>query len=199
MKKDEFLQNISDKDTIQNHLTFMALYIALYENFTTMFVEKVRFFLCEPSIQNGKLEHNESQLYREKIKNRVVDDKGNKDILKATMLWLQDEGAMSEQDYSDFLEIKSIRNTYAHEMARLIVEGVPLDDMHWLIKLLGLYGKLDKWWINEIEIPISGEFPPGTYDENSVESLMLSAFKSVIASLYLGKDASEIKGDDKKA
>lgn len=193
MDKEEFLQNISDKDTIQNHLTFMALYIALYENFKATFVENVKSFLCDLGIKDGELNYRETPLYREKVKNR------HKNILIATMLWLQDEGAMSAQDYSDFLKIRSIRNNYAHEMPRLIIEGVPQDDIQWFFKLLELYEKLDKWWIDEIEIPASGEFLPGTYDENDVENLMLSAFKCVIASLYLDRGSSELKGDDKKA
>lgn len=188
MEKDEFLQNISDKNTIQNHLTFMALYIALYENFTATFIENVKAFLCDLSIKDGKLNYRETTLYREKIKNRVIDQNGNKDALKATMLWLQDKGAMSAQDYSDFLQIKSIRNTYAHEMPRLIIEGVPLENIQWFFKLLELYRKLDKWWINEIELPISGIVLPGTYDESNVENAMLSAFKSVIVSLYRNDD-----------
>lgn len=198
MNKEEFLQNISDKDTIQNHLTFMALYIALYENFTTIFVDRVKSFLCDLDITDGELNYRVTPLYREKIKNRVVDQKGNKDILKATMLWLQDEGAMSSQDYSVFLEVKSIRNKYVHEMPRLIIEGVPQDDIQWFSKLLDLYGKLDKWWINEIEIPISGEFLPGTYDKTAVENVMLSAFKSVIVSLYCNDDIlkTETDGED---
>lgn len=188
MDKEEFLQNISDKNTIQNHLTFMALYIALYENFTATFIENVKAFLCDLSIKDGKLNYRETTLYREKIKNRVIDQNGNKDALKATMLWLQDKGAMSAQDYSDFLQIKSIRNTYAHEMPRLIIEGVPLENIQWFFKLLELYRKLDKWWINEIELPISGIVLPGTYDESNVENAMLSAFKSVIVSLYRNDD-----------
>lgn len=188
MEKDEFLQNISDKNTIQNHLTFMALYIALYENFTATFIENVKAFLCDLSIKDGKLNYRETTLYREKIKNRVIDQNGNKDALKATILWLQDKGAMSAQDYSDFLQIKSIRNTYAHEMPRLIIEGVPLENIQWFFKLLELYRKLDKWWINEIELPISGIVLPGTYDESNVENAMLSAFKSVIVSLYRNDD-----------
>lgn len=188
MEKDEFLQNISDKNTIQNHLTFMALYIALYENFTATFIENVKAFLCDLSIKDGKLNYRETTLYREKIKNRVIDQNGNKDALKATMLWLQDKGAMSAQDYSDFLQIKSIRNTYAHEMPRLIIEGVPLENIQCFFKLLELYRKLDKWWINEIELPISGIVLPGTYDESNVENAMLSAFKSVIVSLYRNDD-----------
>ena len=188
MEKDEFLQNISDKNTIQNHLTFMALYIALYENFTATFIENVKAFLCDLSIKDGKLNYRETTLYREKIKNRVIDQNGNKDALKATMLWLQDKGAMSAQDYSDFLQIKSIRNTYAHEMPRLIIEGAPLENIQCFFKLLELYRKLDKWWINEIELPISGIVLPGTYDESNVENAMLSAFKSVIVSLYRNDD-----------
>ena len=31
-----------------------------------------------------------------------------------------------------------------------------------------LYNKLDKWWINEIEVPISGDDVPEDYDKESV-------------------------------
>lgn len=193
MDKEEFLQNISDKNTIQNHLTFMALYIALYENLKATFVENVKSFLCDLGIKDGELNYTETPLYREKVKNR------HKNILIATMLWLQDEGVMSAQDYSDFLKIRSIRNNYAHEMPRLIIEGVPLENIPWFFKLLDLYGKLDKWWINEIELPISGVVLPGTYDESDVENAMLSAFKSVIVSLYRNDDILKTKVDGEKA
>lgn len=176
----------------------MALYIALYENFSATFMDNVKGFLCRECIEDGKLQCIETSQYKEKIKNRIVDQKGNKDALKATMLWLQDKGAMSEEDYSDFLKIKSIRNTYAHEMPRLIIEGVPLEDIQWFLKLLDLYGKLDKWWINEIELPICGEFLPGTYDDTGVQNVVFAAFKSIISSLYLRKDESQTRIDGDK-
>lgn len=197
MNNQELLQNISDKGTIQNHLTFMALYIALYENFTATFIDNVKSFLCDLSIEDGEPHYSETSSYRNKIKNRVVDQKGNKDVLKATMLWLQDMEAMSAQDYADFLEIKSIRNIYAHEMSRLIIEGVPPNDARWFFKLLNLYRKLDKWWINEIEIPISGIFQSETYDEDGVENLKLLTFELVIASLYHNEEKA-IKSDGEK-
>ena len=191
MDVDAFLRNISDKDTIQEHLTFMALYIALYENFTSTFVDRVMGFLCTPCLEDGKIKYKETPVYREIIKNRIVDAKGNKDVLRATMLWLQEAGAMSQQDYSDFLSIKSIRNSYAHEMARIILEGVPPDDIQWFSRLLDLYGKVDKWWINQIEIPTSGACLPGSYEEDGVANLMLCAFSSVIKSLYLNEDMNQ--------
>lgn len=107
------------------------------------------------------------------------------------MLWLKEEGAMSQQDYSDFLSIKSIRNSYAHEMARISLEGVPPDDIQWFSRLLDLYGKVDKWWINQIEIPTSGACLPGSYEEDGVANLMLCAFSSVIKSLYLNEDMNQ--------
>lgn len=84
-------------------------------------------------------------------------------------------------------------------MPRLIIEGVPLENIPWFFKLLDLYGKLDKWWINEIELPISGVVLPGTYDESDVENAMLSAFKSVIVSLYRNDDILKTKVDGEKA
>ena len=84
-------------------------------------------------------------------------------------------------------------------MPRLIIEGVPLENVQWFFKLLDLYGKLDKWWINEIELPISGVVLPGAYDESDVENAMLSAFKSVIFSLYRNDDILKTKVDGEKA
>ena len=72
-------------------------------------------------------------------------------------------------------------------MAQHVWDGLPEQDAKGLLDLLDLYIKLDKQWINEIEIPVSGEFEPGSYDEDSVESLALITFKIMISTLFGGK------------
>ena len=78
-------------------------------------------------------------------------------------------------------------------MAQHVWDGLPEQDAKGLFDLLDLYIKLDKWWINEIEIPISGEFAPGSYDEDSVESMALLTFKIMINTLFGGKSEEYLK------
>lgn len=49
--------------------------------------------------------------------------------------------------------------------------------------MLRIYNKLDKWWINEIEIPISAEEIPEDYDRNDVcggQAIMLSIINEIV-------------------
>lgn len=62
-------------------------------------------------------------------------------------------------------------------------EGFKESDVKLFSDLLSIYSKLDKWWINEIEIPISGEDVPEDYDRESVcggQAVELSIINSII-------------------
>lgn len=51
------------------------------------------------------------------------------------------------------------------------------------VKLSELYQKIDKWWINEIEISISGEVMPDEYDPEQVsggQAMILSIINDII-------------------
>jgi len=72
----------------------------------------VKGFLCgDVTVEDGKLVHRETPLYKREIKNRRVDEKGNKNALKATMLWFVGQGAMTHEDYGTFLKIKALRDS----------------------------------------------------------------------------------------
>ena len=58
--------------------------------------------------------------------------------------------------------------------------------------MLEIYNKIDKWWINEVEIPIAGYEIPDDYDQNSVcggQAMILS----IINSIVLGNQGAEYK------
>ena len=71
------------------------------------------------------------------------------------MLWFVDVGAISMQEYEQFLKFKDFRNSYAHNMTQHLWDGLSQTDVELLISLYNFYTKIDKWWINEIEIPTS--------------------------------------------
>lgn len=171
----KFLEKISDEHTLRDNLSFISLYIALFENFADNIEERIKCFFCIETlkIENGKITAEENEKYRRVIKNRKVDDKGNKNILKSSMLWLKDNGAINDDDYNIFTKAKEQRHLFAHELMACLFQGITEEEFKLFIELFALYKKIDMWWINEIEIPCSGQFTPGRYEENEVHSVII--------------------------
>ncbi len=180
---------ICDKESLQVQLSFMALFIGMFEFMKDTLLSRVESFLCSEMTQNedGEWVYIHSDTYKSKIEKRHVNGRIVKDRLRNTVLWFKDAEAITDDDYELFRKLREKRNSYAHKMAQHVWDGLPEQDAKGLLDLLDLYIKLDKWWINEIEIPISGEFAPGSYDEDSVESMALLTFKMMINTLFGGK------------
>lgn len=183
----DWIENITDKDFLQDNLTFTSLYIAIYEHLVDYVVSNVKDFLCDLKIQNGELVYKESCKYKEEIRNRVVDEKGNKDIRKASFLWLVDNGAITLTEYEKILEIKQVRNKYAHELTSIIFEGVIGSEVSLLFDMYFLYCKISRWFYVEIEAPIAGIDLKDVSDINSIQSAASYAFGIIFDVLYNGK------------
>lgn len=97
------LNNIWNKDILQHNLSFLALFIGMYEQFEDKVIENVDCFLNLGCSANDDTHCKKSEYYRQNILNRKVDENGNKNKLKATMLWFVDVGAITPEDYSLFL------------------------------------------------------------------------------------------------
>lgn len=191
---EEKLNNIINKDILQLHLTQIALFIGAYENFIDVIEERVESFLCDSCFldESKELKWKKSEKYKSLIEKRRVDDMGNKNPLKATMLWFVDEGAITNEDYELFLRIKNLRDRYVHKMSDSLWNGLYEDDADMLFSMMELYNKVDKWWINEIEIPIAGDEIPDGYDTEGVASFSYIAFQIMIGVLYGGKSEEYI-------
>lgn len=183
----EWLDNITDKNFLQDNMTFVSLYIAVFENMTDYVVSNLKSFLCDLSIKDGKEVYKETTKYREEIKNRIVDDKGNKDITKASFLWLVDNGAITQEDYDCFLDIKKVRNRYAHELTSVIYQGVCETEIKLFFDMFSLYQKIGKWCFINIEAVILGEELPEDLDSAEVHTGADIMFGMILDVLYNGK------------
>lgn len=186
----KYLEIIGDKDTLSNQLQFVALFIAMYEKVVDFVEENVKFFLCHICIESGKLEFVETKKYKDEIKNKAVDDKGNKNKTKASFLFLVDCGIISSDDYSLFEELHVKRNKYVHEMFSVILEDIEKEEIELFFKMLNLYDKITKNWFIEIEAPIAGIVLTDKMKEESV-CFDTGLFDLIIQSLF--GDSEKIK------
>ena len=183
----DWFETLVNKDYLQDNLTFASLYIALFENMTDYVVSSVKDFLCNISVKNGKMVCTETSEYRTQIRNRIVDDKGNKDITKASFLWLVDHRAITSADFGRFLEMKGIRNKYAHELSEVIMTGISENEIVLLLDMHSLYRTISKWFFVEIEAPIAGYEIPENADIDNIQSAANLTFDIILNVLYNGK------------
>ncbi len=106
-----------------------------------------------------------------------------KNIENASLRWFMNTDAITEEDYNLYQELRERRNDITHELLKNLNNGFNETDAKLYVKLLELYQKIDKWWINEIEIPISGEVLPDEYDSEQVlggQAMILSIINDII-------------------
>lgn len=183
----EQFKNLVNKDYLQDNLTFTSLFIALYENMTDYVVSNVKDFLCDIGIKDGEKFCEITDAYREQIQKRVVDDKGNRDSTKASFLWLVDRSAITAADFDKFLQIKEVRNKYAHELFDVIKMGITESEITLLFDMHSLYRKISLWFFNVIERPTSEVEMPPAADDNDIQTVTDFMFSIILNVLYNGK------------
>lgn len=184
----DWIENVVNKNILQDNLTFVSLYIAIYEHMVDYVVSNIKSFLCNFSIKNGKEFWEETDSYKNEIKNRIVDKKGNKNITKASFLWLVDNKAITQDDYQCFLTLKELRNKYAHNLTEVIYTGVSQAEIEQFFEMFNLYKKISKWYFINIEAPIIGGDLPENADLLQVRTAADVMFEIILDVLYRGKE-----------
>lgn len=59
--------------------------------------------------------------------------------------------------------------------------------------ILKLFKKIDCWWINEIEIPISGDYKPEDYNHSDITSLNIVFLGEIMDAIALNKDFKHLE------
>lgn len=119
----------------------------------------------------------ESNTYKEKV--RVLD----KNLENASLKWFINAGAITQEGYDAYQNIRRRRNDITHELLKNLNVGFGEEDAQLFADMLRIYNKLDKWWINEIEIPTSADDIPEDYDMDGVcsgQAVMLSIINEIV-------------------
>ena len=185
----QVLYNISDEETLKSNLAFAAFFIALYENFISLTIDRIRSFLCEGIhfTDSGEVEYQPSSSYELGITKRKNEEGKTIGALLASMLWFVDNNAITKSDYELFLRIREQRNKFAHELTDYLLHGYNETEIKAFFDLFSLYKKIDKWWINEIEIPCADDDIPQDYDPDGVQSVISGLFDIMTSVIFLGK------------
>lgn len=188
-KYDEKWDYFLDPENLGISLKFISLFIAIYENFKFTIVDDVKY-LYWSGYKNGVECFNN---YEEQVLNKVKSKKNKQ--LKATLLWLKESGAITEQDVLLFKRITDKRNELTHNMTTVIFEGLDIKDLDLYLEMISLYEKIEMWWIKEIEVPTNPDISPEQYDSidwSGVKSMKLEMLK-VMADIAINENSEYLK------
>lgn len=174
----ECWENILDQDELKLSLEFSALFVMYYECLKDYVVNQIKDFYCdELELEDGVLIQKETEKYKREVRSL------SKNIDNASLKWFLQFQAISQEDYDNYQIIRKRRNELTHELFKNVCIGFTEKDVELFVSLITLFNKIDKWWINEIEIPICGDEVPDDYDRNGVcgsHALILSIMNDII-------------------
>ena len=169
--------NILNEDILKSNINFAAMFVLNFECLKDYIIAQPRNFYSDVVIKDGELCCNETEEYKKEVRSL------EKNIENASLRWFINAEAITEEDYDLYQELRERRNDITHELLKNLNNGFYEADAKLYVKLLELYQKIDKWWINEIEIPISGEILPDEYDSEQVfggQAMILSIINDII-------------------
>lgn len=170
--------NILDENILKTNINFASVFVMNYECLKEFVIEQIRGFYAEKIfIDGGRMVYEESVDYKEKV--RSLD----RNIENASLKWFIDAGAITQEDYDTYQSIRRRRNDITHELLKNLNDGFCEEDAQLFANMLRIYNKLDKWWINEIEIPTSADDIPEDYDRDGVcggQALILSIINEIV-------------------
>ncbi len=164
MGNEEFLEQwerFLTPEILRTNLIMASVYIAAFEILKNAIVERIRDFYLIGFDSNGFIidpKYKETVLIR------------NRSPVYASLDWLKEAGAITDADIEVFERAKEYRNLLAHELTRLLMEGLPQDFSERFQDMVTLLDKIERWWIVNVEIPTDPDFvaDPGEIDEEGI-------------------------------
>lgn len=171
-------KNVLDENILKANINLGAVFVMNYECLKEFVIEQVRSFYSEHFYMDGdRIVCEESDTYKKKV--RSLD----KNLENASLKWFMDAEALTQEDYDIYQKIRKRRNDITHELLKNLNIGFGEEDAQLFADMLRIYNKLDKWWINEIEIPTSADDIPEDYDRDGVcggQAVMLSIINEIV-------------------
>ncbi|HJS18119.1 MAG TPA: hypothetical protein VJ785_05200 [Anaerolineales bacterium] len=136
-------------EVLRPNLMLASIYIATYEILKDSIISRVRdFYITGFDGKNDIID----PIYYSDILGK------NKSPLYASLQWLREAQAITDDDIALFNQVKQRRNDIAHEISRMLSEGLPADFADRFNDTISLLAKIERWWIINVEMQIDPDF-----------------------------------------
>ena len=184
----DFLDIVTDHDKIRKELIYYSLFLMVFENFVSNWMEETRSFYAnsfswdenkdklisnfvKPCTKDGKTTYIPDKEAEQKYRNEVLHLEKGKDGKNNPKLslfrWMVNFGLIEETDFKTLSKCYDKRNIYGHEIASCLEKQVPVEDKQLLKDLINIAKEASRKWILMVEIPTNPDVVNDPFlDEN---------------------------------
>jgi len=166
---------------LRSNLVRASVFLTAYEFLSQALIEHLEGFFADDFDANGPIVGEE---YRSKVLSL------HKMPFFASAIWFRDSGALTDRDLDNIREIREHRNFVAHNIP-VILGSVESDVRPDLLRAIAeIVGKIDIWWIREVDIPTNPDFDATQVDDIDLSSTfsMRMAFLDLLLQVADGDD-----------
>lgn len=152
---------------IKKNLIDASLFLSFFEILKNEIIERI-FHFYSNEYNDGKWIPSEE--YKKDIIGRKIygNNKRDTNIFLSSCQWLVDTNAISQDEYDQIEKIIEHRNRIAHDLPKFLFDSDYIIDKGLFNQIKELTLKIEKWWILEFEMPISGEFDGQNIDPDGI-------------------------------
>lgn len=150
------VENWLDPDKLRPNLIAVSLYISAFELLKASIIGRLKSFFTTPGSSNPDAEYAADVLNR------------NRSVTHASLSWLREAKVIDDADIARFEKIRELRNTLAHALTGLLIEGLPADFAPTFAEMVSLLAKIERWWIINVDMATDPAFDGTEIDENEV-------------------------------
>ena len=168
-------------ESLKQQLLVGGIYLAAYEMLKSSLVEQPRDFFCF-EFKNGK--RSISAKYRTEVLSL------DKHSYRASALWWKKQGVITDADVTLAGQIREHRDEIAHNIPKFLGTADHVIQLDLLESIFEILGKIDKWWVREVEIPSNPDFDGREFTDAELDDVMSGnmAFLSLIIPIAFGDD-----------
>jgi hypothetical protein len=155
------IEKITTPDTLKRNLINASLILTAFELMKTSIIDQVRDFFT-----SGEDEHRREI---DKIRKELPKEFHNHPLIVYAH-WFREQEALNKADIDNVVRIWQYRNKLAHELIAFLVDSDFEVDVKYLYEIRDLVGKVDVWWLREVEIPVNPDFDQVEVKDSDIQS-----------------------------
>jgi hypothetical protein len=148
-----------DPEIVKPSLFIATMFITTFEILKNSIVDRIKDFYSISWSEEGSTQSPE---YEEKILSR------NKSPVYASLNWLHEQQAISDEDLKIFEQLKKTRNLLAHQLFQVVTGQAESNHTDQFSVLVELLRKIEVWWVVNVEIPINPDYSDTEIDEEGI-------------------------------
>jgi hypothetical protein len=175
-------------EALQGNLITASIFLAAYEILRASIIDRIRDFFTRGFDENGLI-------INESYRNEVLSL--DRSPLRASLLWLKESSAIGNAEIELVNAIREHRNELAHDLPKFIATADAEINIRLLGSIYDLVTQIDRWWIQEVEIPINSDFDGQEVNNKDIQSGNM-LFLQIMIRTVTGEDFSAMWNEFQK-